>query len=164
MGKERRILNPYFLPEITTLPPSPKGLTIDDVVKQTLALMIGLRNDELRILKVDELDRLLVTTLGQEATHVQMRHFVNTPPWVGPPYVPPARTISLNVYHDVGWVEWEVYCHGVPGDHGPWWTFAGGIYRCDFDNITRIMPQANDPVTGVASLATLGVVWAWYIV
>lgn len=73
---KRRITAPYFLPEIPTEPRWPKGLTIEDVVKQTIALIVGLRGQELRVLKVDFGDRLLVCPSGDEANRVTQNRYL----------------------------------------------------------------------------------------
>lgn len=67
MAKERRITAPYHLSEIPTEPPFPAGLNIEDLVQQTLALLVAVKGQEMRLLKVDHRDRLLTCPSGDEA-------------------------------------------------------------------------------------------------
>lgn len=102
MGKERRVIAPYFMPEIPMEPACPPGMTVDDVLKQTLSLLIGLRGDELRVLKVDHLDRLLTCPSGDEANRVTQTRGL-------------AAALPVTVVLQADTVAWSV------------WTVAGGI-------------------------------------
>lgn len=76
MTEERLVRSPLFMPEILTNPPTPKRLPLVDRLLQSVSMLVGMRGQHRRLLKVDDQDRLLTCPSGDEANRITQTRYL----------------------------------------------------------------------------------------